>query len=456
MSLTFRLNFVFALLFLLLLAAGTVTIIGTARESVAREVDSSVRLMRELLAVTSVGRSADDAAQALRSTLFDSSSDMGGIRHLDVALLSLDGRTIEARTPASSAAQAPPTWFQRLVTPPPVEYRHRLGGPPEADLPNPGSIAEIAIRPNPSDEIAEAWEETRRSLILLIVFALLAVPLFYLTVRLALKPLQSIVSGMHAIERGTLSARLAPVDLADLAPIVSGFNRMVDELARKDKENRFLHQRTLDIREHEQQHLARELHDEMGQSISAIKALATAIARATESGADAASASRTISGICDDMYTSVRGMMQRLRPSVLDELGLGAALARMVEDWNTHNAPLRCELELQCDAERLDNEVAIRLFRIVQEALTNVARHASAREVQVTLSEQAAQWALSISDDGDGFDPNTTARGLGLLGMQERIDGLGGTLTLDTAPGHGTALHFSWPAPAAQPRSGRH
>jgi signal transduction histidine kinase len=145
------------------------------------------------------------------------------------------------------------------------------------------------------------------------------------------------------------------------------------------------------------------------------------------------------------MYDQVRSMMARLRPSILDELGLVSALGSMIDDWNTHHEDLFCSFEHLGAVPTLSADGAINVFRIVQEALTNVARHAQAATVSVRLRTERRACLLDIEDDGCGYDPATVRRGHGLLGIDERVRAMGGRLSLATAPGRGTKFSIVIP-----------
>jgi signal transduction histidine kinase len=167
-------------------------------------------------------------------------------------------------------------------------------------------------------------------------------------------------------------------------------------------------------------------------------------------GADPAIATsaRTIAEVSNGVYATVRGMMHRLRPVVLDELGLTPALEQLIDDWNGRHVDTFCAFAAEGDCAGLDDAVEISVYRIVQEALTNVARHAQAQRVEIALAHRGESLALRIRDDGCGFDPASAPRGLGLLGMQERVAALGGGFDLRSRPGAGVTIDIRIPLPA--------
>jgi signal transduction histidine kinase len=140
----------------------------------------------------------------------------------------------------------------------------------------------------------------------------------------------------------------------------------------------------------------------------------------------------------------VRGMMHRLRPVVLDELGLAVALERLVDDFNTHHEDTFCILRTEGPLDDLGESLNIQLYRIVQEALTNVAKHACASEIHVHLVHTGhGAIDLSIRDNGRGFETDARHSGMGLPGLRERVNSINGKLSLESRPGEGVLIHIS-------------
>jgi len=209
---------------------------------------------------------------------------------------------------------------------------------------------------------------------------------------------------------------------------------------------RRLAQQNLEIEETERKHLARELHDELGQYLNAIKLDAVAIR--DSHGEDAPLACRSAAAIVrsvDHVHRAVSGMIARLRPVGLDELGLKAALEHLVAHWREREPAVEVNLKLTGDLEGLDESTNLTVYRLIQEALTNVRRHARARQVEVALERCDAQLRLTVADDGCGMDPGARSGRFGLHGMRERVEMAGGSFEIDSAPGRGTRLAACWP-----------
>lgn len=214
-----------------------------------------------------------------------------------------------------------------------------------------------------------------------------------------------------------------------------------------------LSNRMLEMQEAERRHIARELHDEIGQSLTAIKLNLEALARRIGDAASRALA-EDIAGVAGQVLDQVRQLSLDLRPPQLDDLGLRAALNWLVKRHSREGGP-DIVLEAAEDLPRLGAQAETACFRIAQEALTNILRHAEAKSVRIALAVQDGHCCLHVSDDGRGFDlAAARARAvqgasLGLVGMNERVALAGGEIRLASRIGEGTQLRARFPLPAA-------
>jgi glucose-6-phosphate-specific signal transduction histidine kinase len=252
-----------------------------------------------------------------------------------------------------------------------------------------------------------------------------------------------------------------PIEAADeVGRTASAFNRMVTEVSNRTRlleeaeshsrtllaENRNLVHASLHVQEEERKHLARELHDELGQCITAIQADAESIRdlsgdydKRIETSASA------ILGISSRIYEVVHAMMQRLRPGILDDLGLVEALQEEISAWQERNPNIKCTFNTSGYLADLGERTNITIYRIVQECLTNVAKYANAAQVTIDLSKNSDSLVLSVKDDGRGMDLSVPGSGLGLIGMRERTEGLGGEFMLESEKGAGVAISATIP-----------
>ena len=215
------------------------------------------------------------------------------------------------------------------------------------------------------------------------------------------------------------------------------------ELARSRSELEDLSARLVDAQETERRSISRELHDEVGQSLGALLVDVERLSAQVHTAGDVNKREIELSvdnikAVAEETVRTVRDIALLLRPSMLDDLGLVAAV-----EWQAREVSRRSEVEVEVQSEGVSEELTddykICIYRLVQEALNNVAHHSSGKNARVTVHQSSDKILVSITDDGHGFDPQR-ARGLGLLGMEERVKRLGGTLRIDSRPGQGTTL----------------
>jgi glucose-6-phosphate-specific signal transduction histidine kinase len=206
------------------------------------------------------------------------------------------------------------------------------------------------------------------------------------------------------------------------------------------KHNSDLLQRLFTAEEDERRALARELHDDMGQTSTAIRTEVAVLQRSGGLNEEAQASAKRIGESAQHLSHMTRQMLQRLRPAVLDSMGLSQALTSMCEQWQSSNLTL-CTLSFTGEVDHLNDYASVTVYRIVQEALTNVARHAKAQQVKVQLAMDAQGLHLKIEDDGLGMaDAQAVHTGFGLLGMQERVASLAGHLNITSNLGQGVCL----------------
>jgi signal transduction histidine kinase len=215
-----------------------------------------------------------------------------------------------------------------------------------------------------------------------------------------------------------------------------------------------LSQRLIETQEAERRRIARELHDEIGQSLTALKLNMQIIQQSAKASPLAQQLNDSIGSI-DRAVEQVRELSLDLRPSLLDDLGLVAAL-RWYVDREARRAGFMAEVVARPLGLRLPLELETACFRIAQEALTNVVRHAQARQVWVELRQRGTELHQVVRDDGIGFDVCAVRRrvsdaNLGLQGMQERASILGGQIDIQSVPGHGTEVHARFPLSSPRP-----
>jgi len=221
------------------------------------------------------------------------------------------------------------------------------------------------------------------------------------------------------------------------------------KLAEALAENQRLALKYVDTQESERKALARDLHDELGQFVNAIKLDAVAVRDSSALHAPIATIARTMIQNIDRVYDALGGLIRQLRPVGFDNLGLLAALEHCVGEWRLRLPAISIEMSTAGNLESLDETCALVVFRLVQEALTNVARHSEATQARILIERTDAGCGVQvlIVDNGRGADLSVPRTGLGLIGMRERVAALGGSITLSSGIGEGFKVMASIPAP---------
>jgi signal transduction histidine kinase len=217
-----------------------------------------------------------------------------------------------------------------------------------------------------------------------------------------------------------------------------------------EQEMRRLSNQLVRTQEEERKNLSRELHDELGQMLTALRMEIGRAERAQALGSPAfASTLAESKGLIDKMMRLVRDLAMGLRPSMLDDLGLQPALAWQTRDFS-RRYNVRVDLTVEGDLERLPDPHRTCVYRVVQEALTNCAKHSGATEIQVSVVGGHDVLDVSVRDNGVGMSSTTGHTGLGLTGIKERIKEMNGSASIQTKPGGGTVLHITLPIPAGE------
>jgi signal transduction histidine kinase len=219
------------------------------------------------------------------------------------------------------------------------------------------------------------------------------------------------------------------------------------ELVRSRHALEQLSARLVDAQETERRAISRELHDEVGQSLGALLVDIGRLSTTLSGGHPEVKAQLdNLKSVAERTFQSVRNIALLLRPSMLDDLGLAAAL-----EWQGREVSRRSEMEVSVESESvpedLPDEYKIYIYRLVQEALTNAVRHSGARNAKVVVERLANSIVVRVTDDGRGFDP-VRSRGMGILGMEERVKHLGGVLRVESQPGKGATVAAELPLPA--------
>jgi two-component system sensor histidine kinase UhpB len=443
MNLRTRLNLVLTGLTAVFVLALVLDEIRATRSSVREEIEAANRVAAHLLGRLALSYADAGGTAAVQRLL----EQLGHVRANDITLRGADG-TVRYQSPAAAykAGRVAPAWFAQLLNPHPARQLFAL---PDG--------SQLAIDAEPSRAILDAWDDlTRliaRAAVLLIAVSALA---FWLVER-ALAPFPVIVQGLQRLEHGELGYRLPALAGSEARAIGAAFNRMAQSVQDKLAAEREAHEARARLEERrelgllveqhveeERRQIAHELHDEFGQSVTAIRSLALAIA-AQASEEQLRSAARLISEEAARLYDAMHGLIPRLTPLSFDSTGLAQALETLVRDWQSRHASPRVTLTHDLDAP-LGASATLAAYRVVQEALVNAVRHAQATQVSIDVRVSGARLRVAVSDDGTGLPPDWASPGhFGLRGLAERVERLGGAFSVKNLAPHGVGVSAEIP-----------
>lgn len=427
-----RLTLIVALVVVAVVSLSAGWVVQQARWSVREEVGASLHLAVQLL---EAGFSGGELAPVELERRLAQLRHLERTRHLRIEVEGGGGPSLADTPVPRTGADGPPAWFGRLVGGESLRLERSL------PLAGPRRVRLIA---EPVDELRESWQETRLLLGVLAGTGLAVVLTVHLVLARALRPVRIILDGLAHVEHGDFQHRLPRFGWHEFDRIAAAFNHMAATLADTREANRALAREKLRVQEVERRFLARELHDELGQWLTAIQMLAaTDVAEVDTARRNLAS----IGGHCEHLYGVVRNLMRRLWPAGLDDLGLAAALEGLCEHWR-RCFPGGLEAAIDAGLDAAGEELRIQVYRIVQEALTNAARHARAESLRVRAGcegSSAPSLRIEVEDDGIGFDGRQTPGGFGLAGIRERAESLGGEFRIESRQGGGTRLVIRLP-----------
>lgn len=438
LSLRARINLLLALVLTLGLAINIARLVLEAAPRVQAEDQSVIRLAREFIETIVAGL---DEAPDPDARLNKIVRDLSRLRHVSIARQDDAAARSQSddRSDENDDARSPPAWFVTLVHPEKsaVSVPISVHGRPES----------LVITSHPNDEMAEIWDGIVTQLE---VGSAIAVALFLITmvvVGRALAPLEALSQAMTNIEAGSYGERVEPGGAPELAAICAKLNHLAATLGEAVEEKRRLAERAVSLQDLERKEIARELHDEFGPYLFALRAHASALMRLSDVRGPNADALRKHGGAILEQVNALqqfnRRILEKLRPVGLAELGLREALGALLRLWGESHPDVAIEASISRALGEAGETADLTIYRIVQEALTNVFRHASATSVNVTI-EPAEQPTgmhgnrgcalVRVSDNGRGLKPDHKL-GLGLIGMRERILALGGTLKVASGDG---------------------
>jgi len=449
MRLRTRLNLVVAALsaaFVIVLIAAEVQ---SARSSVREEIEAANRVAAQLL-----GRLASVYSHVGGPNLvLQFLEQLGRVRSNEVTLQSATGEVLYRSPPSPyKSGREAPAWFAHLLAPQASKYTFLLG-----------EGTQLVVEAQPSRAVLDAWDDIARLIVIGVVMLVVVNGVAFWLVARVLKPFPIIADGLERIQQGDLGFRLPKLAGFETHAIGAAFNRMAQavedkvraERKARDAETRLEERREMaslaDQRvEEERRLIAHELHDEFGQSVTAIRSLALAIA--TQGGVrDPAMGdiARLISEEAARLYDAMHGLIPRLTPLSLDTLGLAATLDNLVRDWQRRHPSITLMLRQELPAD-LGPSITLTIYRVVQEGLINALRHAQPSRVDIDVQSNARRIVVTVADDGVGMPAEWARPGhFGLRGLADRVAQLGGTFKIGNGAERGARLTAEIPLAAA-------
>jgi len=304
-----------------------------------------------------------------------------------------------------------------------------------------GRRVQIAV--DPRDEIDEVWDSVQQ----LLALCGLALLVSLLTIRWAVGRgmglLDELLRALQQVSDGQLKVRLPTEGVPEARQLATHFNQMAQALEQACADNAHLTRTLLAVQEQERTHLAQTLHDDLGQYLAGIRAQACLLRWVADQPQAVERTVRELEHHCEHLQQGFRALVQDLYPVVLQHLPLEQAVALLVEQWQVRQG-IECQLRVSVQMPALSSSSKTHLYRLLQEALTNIVRHADASQVRIRLQHQGGRLRLLVRDNGRGAR-QPQQPGVGLYSMCERARSLGGVLRIISHPGAGWALALNMP-----------
>ena len=445
MSLKLRITLIINLLLLLILAVSSSLTIQDARRNVQAEIHSSEKLALYLF---EIGVLKNPKYQTIENEFKPFNlQNLVHMRHIKIEFFNVEGKLLDSNISEVKIANQAPDWFVSLLSSisdpwEPKRLPVVILGDHKGD---------IVISPDPSYEYGEIWNQLKDTLQLIGTFFILINALIVWILSSALNPIEHILFSLNQLEEGNLKTRIPHLKTKEVRLIGQKFNRMVKILEETIVKNHTLSQQLINLQETERKKLARDLHDEFGQSLTAIHADAAALKiLANKEYPKIKPSVDAISHLSKYLMELVSSMLGRLKLGVLSELGLEEGLVDLIKTWQLRHPKIKLQYDLHLRSlPKVSETISVSTYRIVQECLTNISRHARAKHVAIQIKYEAKNKLnrfidINIQDDGVGFS-KPHRDGFGLLGIKERIYEIHGKINIISKPKLGTALSIQLP-----------
>lgn len=449
MSIFLRFNLIVITIFIAAFILGEIRILFDIRDKVDSEIQMTAKIMDYLVDARlsemrqnwAAIRPAPTSDAQLKS-LFEL-QNLRDMPHLNIEFISTSGALIDSnRSIDQNLPDYLPQWLTQLLTEylvqEPITSPVTIAGQP---------LGNIVISTNVNSELIDIWAESNRIFFPLIMGFFLACFFIAGLASMILRPADRMLLQYRQIKNSSKSSKHRSwFNIKQFLTVNKEFEAVTLQLENHYQQLVTLNEKMLQLQEQERKQLSADLHDEIGQHITALR-FDIASLKAADEISDIQNIVNDIDIASLGMVDTIRTTLQRLRPPALEKIGLVGSLRELTNQWQLRYQQHKLYFQLNGDYPMVVDElIELTVYRIIQECLTNISRHAGERVIiRIALTFEDEAISLSVKDDGKGFDQHKMASGYGITGMQERVESVGGTMQLMTEYNSGTTLTFHLP-----------
>ena len=410
---------------LLLIATliGLLTILMVTQKNVREEVLSTMTLAE--FAIEQGVKKNPDFYLFQREDSDLGFSELSEIRHLKIQFFNNQDILLEETSNTFDEIKPPPYWFVFLIEKLSEEiFFSKINIDQRGEM-----TGYILIKPEPIYEYAEIWQQIKVGLWIIGAFLILINIVVLILFSHMIKPINKIIEGFEKLEAGNYKSKINRSNILELDIIGKKFNSMINNLRQSNDKIHKLSQNLINVQEQEKSELARDLHDELGQSLTALQAEAASISKSTKKSSRDDAIFNVIQ-LSKNMMLSTREIIKKLNLGLIEDLGLESALIELFENWKRRFKGVKFEYKIEDKALRkITKQETAHLYRIFQEALTNIAKHSEPKNIKITVKSLDRGNKTRILISNDGIKSNlANNEGLGLIGIAERVDQINGSL----------------------------
>ena len=354
-------------------------------------------------------------------------SGLSKIRHLKIQFFNNQDILLEETSNTLDEIKPPPYWFIFLIEKLSEEiFFSKINIDQRGEM-----TGYILIKPEPIYEYAEIWQQIKVGLWIIVTFLILINIIVLILFSHMIKPINKIIEGFEKLEAGNFKSKINKSNILELDIIGRKFNSMINNLRQSNDKIHKLSQNLINVQEQEKSELARDLHDELGQSLTALQAEAASISKSTKKSSRDDAIFNVIQ-LSKNMMLSTREIIKKLNLGLIEDLGLESALIELFENWKRRFKGINFEYKIDDKAlKKITKQETAHLYRIFQEALTNIAKHSEPKNIKITIKSLDGKDKIRILIRNDGIRTEYANKdGLGLIGIAERVDQINGSLEI--------------------------